>query len=195
MVSVMESGHCVLTQFLISSISIDLVTVRVGSINQYAGGELVKVARIDIQPGYANFLNNLAILTLLTPLTLTPGGKIDAIPLATAEDDAVEGATVTIAGWGLDHDNQSPYKLQHLQSTVIGRAECEYQAGYGYDQVYCLSSAEHKGICTGDAGAGVVSNNKLVGVASFAFGACGTSYPDVSTKVVYFLNWINAIIA
>lgn len=169
--------------------------MRVGSINQYAGGQIVSVQSVKIHPSYGNFLHDIAIITLEKPLKFS--AKIAAIPLATAEDNEAlaEEVNVTLAGWGLQLSGATPYKLQRATLKVLSSHECEYQAGYGYDSVLCLEHGVNQGIARGDEGAGVVVNKKLVGVASFFFGAGGTKFPDVSSRVSYYSNWIADTIA
>ncbi|XP_054088501.1 trypsin alpha [Zeugodacus cucurbitae] len=191
---IITSGH-VVSELGSRAIAVSRVSVRVGSINQYAGGQIVNVESINIHPSYGNFLNDVAIIRLQKPLTFS--AKIAAIALATAEDNEslVEGTEVAVAGWGLQLSGASPYKLQQATLKVLSSHECEYQAGYGYDSVLCLEHGVNQGIARGDDGAGVVVNKKLVGVASFFFGAGGTKFPDVSSRVSYYSNWIAETIA
>lgn len=175
------------------------VTARVGSINQFAGGSIVSVSAINIHPSYGNFLHDIAVLTLSEPLTLT--GSVAKIAFDTPVEgqeveEIAEGTPVKVSGWGLMSNGASAYKLQTTDKLkVLSSPNCEYEAGYGYASVICLSHAENEGICRGDYGTGVVSNNKLIGVASFAFGNCGTKYPDIASKMSYYADWINSIMA
>ncbi|XP_029406606.2 trypsin alpha [Bactrocera dorsalis] len=191
---ILTSGHG-LSALRSIAIAASSVTVRAGSINQYAGGQIVKVQSITIHPSFGNFLHDIAIITLQQPLTFS--SKIAAIALATDEvnDALVEETEVSLAGWGLQLSGATPYKLQVATFKVLSSHECEYQAGYGYDSVLCLEHGVNRGIATGDEGAGVVVNNTLVGVASFYFGGGGTKFPDVSSRVSYYSSWIASTIA
>ncbi|XP_004520157.1 serine protease SP24D [Ceratitis capitata] len=198
--NIIDSAHILtsargLSELGSTAIATSRITVRVGSINQYAGGQIVNVQNVTIHPSFGNFLHDLAVITLEQPLTFS--SRIAAIALATTEDDAglAEGTEVTLAGWGLQLSGASPYKLQQTTLQVLSSHECEYQAGFGYDSVLCLQHGVQQGISSGDDGAGVVSGNKLVGVASFFFGAGGTKLPDVSTRVAYYSEWIANTIA
>ncbi|XP_039958531.1 trypsin alpha [Bactrocera neohumeralis] len=191
---ILTSGHG-LSALRSTAIAASRVTVRVGSINQYAGGQIVNVQSITIHPSFGNFLHDIAIITLQQPLTFS--SKIAAIALATDEvnEALVEETEVALAGWGLQLSGATPYKLQVATLKVLSSHECEYQAGYGYDSVLCLEHGVNQGIATGDEGAGVVVNNTLVGVASFYFGGGGTKFPDVSSRVSYYSSWIASTIA
>ncbi|XP_037818180.1 trypsin beta [Lucilia sericata] len=188
---IVTAAHCV-SSLGATSIESSRVTARVGSVNQFAGGQIVKIRSIVIYPSYGNFLHDIALLKLDQSLVFND--KINKISLTT-DDEIEEGTSVFVTGWGLQETGSSPYKLQYATMSVLSGPECELQAGYGYDSVICLNHTENAGICRGDDGAGVVTGNKLVGVASFSFGSCGTKYPDVSSKISYYRSWINNVIA
>lgn len=135
-------------------------------------------------------MHNIAILKVDQALKF--GDKINNISLANEEDVIEEGTLVSVAGWGLQESGSSPYKLQQVEMPVLSGPECELQAGYGYDSIICLAHPEKRGICRGDDGAGIVSDMKLVAVASFSFGSCGTKYPDITSKVSYYRSWIDS---
>ncbi|EDV99519.1 GH12385 [Drosophila grimshawi] len=173
------------------------LTARVGSINQFAGGDLVDICEVVIHASYGNFLHDLAIITLCEPLTF--GEKINKIALpAPIEEGEVEevptnGTPVYVAGWGEQTDGTSNYKLQKANFNTLGKGPCELDAGYGYDSTLCLARAEKQGVCRGDDGAAVVDDDNVIqGVVSFFWGDCGTKYPDVSTRIVHYLAWIEA---
>ncbi|XP_013112887.2 chymotrypsin-1 [Stomoxys calcitrans] len=189
---ILTAAHCV-SEVATTSIAPSRVNVRVGSINQFAGGQIVPCQSVVIHPNYGSFLHDIAIVGLSEPLQFND--KVNKVSLAFAEDVFEEGTPVTVTGWGLQESGSSPYKLQHVTMSVLSGPECELQAGYGYDSVICLDHPENTGFCRGDDGAGVVSGTKLIGVASFSFGNCGTKYPDVSSKVSFYREWIDGVMA
>ncbi|XP_016970936.1 chymotrypsin-1 [Drosophila rhopaloa] len=173
--------------------------VRVGSINQYAGGSIVNVKSVLIQPSYGNFLHDLALLELDQPLVFSDRIAAVTLPTAAVEEtedqdgDLPNGTPVYVAGWGELSDGSASYKLQKANYNTLSRALCEWEAGYGYASTVCLSRAEKEGICRGDAGAPVVDDQQVLrAVTSFNFGPCGSKYPDVATRVSYYLAWIEA---
>lgn len=169
-----------------------------GSINQFSGGSIVYFSEVLIHPSYGNFLHDLALLTLDEPLVFTDRIKSIALPAKEetgedVEEVPVNGTPVYIAGWGEQLDGSSNYKLQKANFNTLSKPNCQLAAGYGYDSTLCLSSAEKQGVCRGDAGAAVVNDDGiLIGCVSFFFGNCGTEYPDVSTRIAYYLDWIEA---
>ncbi|XP_036319390.1 chymotrypsin-2 [Rhagoletis pomonella] len=171
-------------------ISSSRVSVRVGSINQFAGGRIVSAGNILIHPSFGNFLHNIAIITLEVPLSFTDRIASIAWDKSELSETLADGINVILAGWGLQLSGASPYRLQKTTLSVLSSHECEYKAGYGYESALCLNHGVNQGIGRGDEGAGVVFNHTLVGVASFFFGAGGTEFPDVSCRTAYYSDWI-----
>lgn len=168
------------------------VTMRVGSNNQYAGGYIVKARKIVIHGDYANFLHDLAIIELDSSLEFD--NKVNKINLQEENAAVPEGVQLSVPGWGINENGQVPYKLQEVSMEVMSAKECEKAAGYGYKSVLCLKHKVGSGVCRGDDGAPVIHSGRLIGVVSFAFGNCGSEYPDVATSVSYYNHWINAAI-
>ncbi|TDG42367.1 hypothetical protein AWZ03_011221 [Drosophila navojoa] len=192
----LTAAHCV-SELGAKPISADKLTVRVGSINVLAGGELVDVSAVLIHPSYGNFLHDLAILTLSKPLTFNERVNKIELPEPLEEGEVEEvpanGTPVYVTGWGEQSDGTTNYKLQKSSLNTLSKPHCELQAGYGYDSVLCLARAEKEGICRGDDGGAVVDDNQVLqGIVSFFWGNCGTKYPDISTRIAYYLNWIAA---
>ncbi|KAH8318266.1 hypothetical protein KR074_000232 [Drosophila pseudoananassae] len=198
---ILTAAHC-LSDVGTTPVSTSDVQVRVGSINQFAGGSIVSVKRILIHPSYGNFLNDICLIELNEPLTVSDRIAPVALPSVsegeTEETEAEEeelpnGTPVYVAGWGELSDGSAGYKLQKANFNTLSAPYCELAAGYGYNTTVCLNRAEKEGICRGDAGAGVIDDQKILrGITSFFFGDCGSKYPDISTRVSYYLDWISA---
>uniref|UniRef100_A0A1A9ZF54 Peptidase S1 domain-containing protein n=1 Tax=Glossina pallidipes TaxID=7398 RepID=A0A1A9ZF54_GLOPL len=186
---VITAGHCVQE---VKSIPIDLdrVSVRVGSTNQYSGGKVVDVSSIIIHSECENFLHDMAIIKLNESLEF--GTKINKIELAPKDSEVASGTPVIVAGWGVNANGTHSAKLQYLSMTAISNEECDEQVNYGYESILCLQHPLQQGICRGDYGAGIVAENKLIGVASFSFGPCGSQFPDISSRISYYSDWIKA---
>ncbi|EDX02512.1 chymotrypsin-1 [Drosophila yakuba] len=197
---ILTAAHCV-SSVGITPVDASTLAVRVGTINQYAGGSIVNVKSVLIQPSYGNFLHDIAILELAESLVFDTRIAAIALPTKEEEEEATEdvdaelpnGTPVYVAGWGELADGTASYKQQKANYNTLSRSLCEYEAGYGYESVVCLSRAEGEGICRGDAGAAVIDDDQVLrGLTSFNFGPCGSKYPDVATRVSYYVNWIEA---
>lgn len=163
------------------------LSVRVGSVNIYAGGKIVKVNKVAVHEDYGNFINDLAVVTLAEKLV--KGEKIDFINVATAEP--AQNTEIAIAGWGsTEIGGTNSYRLQKGAGKTISHDECEDSIGFGYEHVLCVTSPAGEGICNGDAGAPAVSKNTLYGIGSFSIGTCATQFPDVYCSLPAYKDWL-----
>ncbi|XP_004520097.1 trypsin alpha [Ceratitis capitata] len=187
---ILTAAHCVVDDNN-KVIDADRISVRVGSVNQFAGGKIVYAETIAVHPSYQYIQNDVAVVTLRTELEV--GSKVSIIALATtaAEEPAV-GAEVTVAGWGEQSSGATPYKLQSVGFTVASEEDCTNGYAGNDESTFCLAHKLKEGSCLGDAGNGVAYNNRLVGVASFVVGACGSRYPEVFVSITHFASWIQS---
>lgn len=163
------------------------LSVRVGSVNIYAGGKIVKVSRTAVHNDYGNFINDIAVVTFAEELVKS--AKIDFIQVATEEP--AEGTEISVAGWGsTEIGGANSYRLQIGTGQIITHQACEDSIGFGYQHVLCVDSDVGKGICNGDAGSPAVSGNIVYGIASFSIGTCATEFPDVYTNLSAYADWL-----
>lgn len=169
--------------------------MRVGSTNQFASGKVHYVETVTPNPEYNEYDHNIAIVSLLIPVT--PSDKIRIIEISkSAADQPPVGANVMVAGWGQQSTLQgdTPFKLQEKTFTVASDEVCLDANENDDDSSLCLAHDLREGSCKGDAGNGGIYNNKLIGVCSFIIGACGSKYPDVFADVSFYSEWIQSII-
>lgn len=164
-----------------------MFTVRVGSLNRLAGGELYQVEKVIVNENYSNFLNDVAIVVLSKPLTLSKSVAI--IDLADKEVPA--GEAVRISGWGrLTQGGILPWRLQYNDLTAISREECKSRIKWDEDSLLCLDHPKGNGACNGDSGGPATYQGKVVGIAGFVYQGCGSSFPDGYAKVFFHKKWI-----
>ncbi|XP_053949118.1 trypsin alpha [Anastrepha ludens] len=187
---ILTAAHCVVDDNN-KVVSSDKVSVRVGSINQFAGGKIVSVSAITVHPSYEYILNDVAVLTLQSELEVSDKLSIIELASSAAQQPAV-GTNVTVAGWGEQSSGATPYKLQSTTFTVASDAVCTNGYANHDETTFCLAHSLKQGSCTGDAGNGAVYNDVLVGISSFVVGACGSRYPDVFVNVTHFASWIES---
>ncbi|KAH8318263.1 hypothetical protein KR074_000231 [Drosophila pseudoananassae] len=171
-------------------------TVRCGSIQRLAGGQLVPLSQIIIHKDYSSSgssgANNLALLELQTPVTLNANTQ----PIALAQERAPAGSQVTFSGWGSSAIEGSPsHALQVATRVSLSQEECYKELYLEQEDLLCLSPSaddtDFSGLCSGDAGAPAVYNNQLVGIASFFAGGCGSGQPDGYVDITQHLDWIS----
>uniref|UniRef100_A0A1I8P6L5 Peptidase S1 domain-containing protein n=1 Tax=Stomoxys calcitrans TaxID=35570 RepID=A0A1I8P6L5_STOCA len=161
--------------------------VRVGSVQYMTGGKLLQLKRIIVHKKYGNFLNDLALLELEQPLQWTDNIK----PIEMADTEVPSGEDVIVSGWGrLWNGGPIPQHLQWNTLKAMSTKECLMAINMGNDSLMCLAHAKDNGVCNGDSGGPATYQGKLVGVAGFVVGGCGTKNPDGYAKVPYHKKWI-----
>ncbi|KAH8291584.1 hypothetical protein KR018_001721, partial [Drosophila ironensis] len=162
-------------------------SIRAGTNDRFSGGSLVNVAEVIVHEEYGNFLNDIALLRLETPLIFS--SNIQPIPLPST--DTPVDADVIISGWGrLKTGGDLPRYLQYNTLKSISTEQCDELIGFDFEGELCLIHPVDNGACNGDSGGPAIYNNEVVGIAGFVVGGCGSSYPDGYARVFYFKDWI-----
>ncbi|KAM7348214.1 serine protease SP24D-like [Cochliomyia hominivorax] len=184
---ILTAAHCVVVGNGVEPYPPQYFQVRVGSIQRTIGGKLLQLKRITVNKSYKNLLNDVALLELEQPLTWTDNIK----PIEMADTEVPSGVDVTVSGWGrLYTDGPIPHRLQWNTLKALSTDECENAINWGYDSLICLAHEQDNGVCNGDSGGPATYQGKLVGVAGFVVGGCGTRNPDGYAKVFYHRQWI-----
>ncbi|WET76871.1 serine protease [Amycolatopsis sp. QT-25] len=171
--------------------------VRVGSKDRTRGGETAKVVKIVVHPGWkwgegapGSKVSDVAMLKLDHP--------VSAQPLQLAGQAARAGDRIRLYGWGSaqpDGDPTNlPKKLQQLDTTVLGAAECA--KGDQSEGEICTDNPHGTdGPGPGDSGSPAVAvvNGvpRLVGGCSRAAGArLPGVFPTIYTSTPEFRKWL-----
>lgn len=132
----------------------------------------------------------MALLELEEPLVFTDNIK----PIELATEEVPSGADVIISGWGrLYTGGPIPHRLQWNTLTALSNEECRaVSSTYEFidNTIICLAHAQDNGACNGDSGGPATYEGKLVGIAGFVVGGCGSNNPDGYAKVSQHLEWI-----
>jgi len=178
---ILTAAHCVINA------DADRLTIRAGSNDRLSGGVLAQVAEVIIHEGYGNFLNDVALLRLESPLIFS--SSIQPIDLPSVDTPA--DVDVIISGWGrIKHQGDVPRYLKYNTLQSISLDRCDELIGWGVQSELCLIHEADNGACNGDSGGPAIYNNQVVGVAGFVWSACGTSYPDGYARVHFHNEWI-----
>ncbi|KAH9490161.1 hypothetical protein Btru_051229 [Bulinus truncatus] len=208
--TILDATHIVTAAHCVTEAS--SITATVGEYDASVVEGTEQVFEIDMVNGVAvnpNFnyddkTNDIAVLTLTTPIDLT---KICATPVCLDPTYQVtSGQKCQIAGWGLLNENSyTPSDiLQSASITAYKGADCaaafpNAPAGYLNAPNSQLCAGEPAGgvdTCMGDSGGplfcldDVTSKWNLVGVTSYGEGCARPGIPGVYSDVSYFYNWI-----
>ncbi len=143
---------------------------------------------------FATFYNDIALLHLPRPATVTP------IALSTAITDA---ATAKVMGWGLMADGESAETLQEAELPLVDNTSCAafYAAqGYTVSPLTLCAGYSDGGIdaCVGDSGGPLVAWDEVsqgwqqIGIVSAGAGCAEPGYYGLYTRVSSFQEWIAA---
>lgn len=170
--------------------------IVVGTSSLSEGGQEYDLSRIILHPNFnSGFDHNLALLEILYELDLYP--NVRPIPIATTTPERNSGL---VTGWGhTQQDGQFSDNLQWIYVETLTNTQCRARFGvvereYVTDAKICTANVEGVGMCVGDAGNALVAGNRVIGMASWGFGGCGSGYPDVYTRMSYYVPWISGIV-
>ncbi|CAF3674026.1 unnamed protein product [Rotaria socialis] len=203
---ILTAAHC--TQSLRSASS---VRVYVGSISLSSTVQIRDVSKIYNHPSYStlNYLNDIAILKLSTPLNIRQAGvdlvclpNISQAILASGEYPNA-GINLVAIGWGVQTENSQTASATLRQVTVQSIAStntyCRNVNLYDSSKRFCagVMPTGGKDTCQGDSGGPLLmftSNNiwEQVGITSVGYGCARPSYPGIYTRVAAYQSWINA---
>ena len=156
-----------------------------------------QVSRIDIHPGYidGDVRDDIAVLTLKTPMNLTP--NVNVIKLSRPYDHYL-GRGCQVNGWGATEWGTTRV-LQNARFSVSPLWSCRifwFSLTGRRDLVnyrdICARSWS-KAVCFGDSGGPLTCNKRLSGVLSWGATDCNTGYPGVFTRVRSYKDWIYEI--
>jgi len=204
---VLSAAHCV------QGTSVTVLRVVAGVHDRTdANGVISNVASYKTHERYnlageGTFGNDIAILTLSTPIAAN-GGNIQYASLPDNNNDLFFDRTCVISGWGrTSSSNILPTFLQKVDITIISTARCNQllapvNGATATDRMVCLfDSVAQTGSCNGDSGGPLNckyptasdSRRVVAGVTSWGIsggGACLQTYPSVYTRTSAYLDWI-----
>ena len=163
-------------------------SVRVGSIDRTAGGQVIAVTQRIVHPAYnpRTSANDIALLQLDTPAV-----GIAPIPVSTVTPAV--GSVVRQMGWGstVSTGNGGSQFLMQLNSDVLPLANCTLNAGAGN---VCVRGTTTASACWGDSGGPATFNGALIGAVSGAGNPLGNpascSVNVLYTNLAQYRNWI-----
>nr|XP_034493006.1 chymotrypsin-like elastase family member 2A [Marmota flaviventris] len=197
---VLTAAHCIS-----SSRTYRVVLGRHSLSTEEAGSLAVKVSKAVVHEKWNNNLaqgNDIALLKLATPVTLTD--KIQLACLPPAGTILPNNYPCYVTGWGrLQTNGASPDILQQGLLLVVDYATCSSASWWGSSVKTTMVCAGGDGVtssCNGDSGGPLncqAADGKwqVHGVVSFG-SSLGCNYyrkPSVFTRVSNYIDWINTI--
>ncbi|CAD6233365.1 GSCOCT00007157001.2-RA-CDS [Cotesia congregata] len=190
---ILTAAHCCVDNDQTMSVYQDM-TVLTGT-NDKSGqqsGQLHKVINIVCHEHYDpknNWINDIAILTLAKSITFNRFQHSIKLP----SRNLPPNTRVMASGWGaltFATPSSAPLILQKLDMRIVSNTECSNALSNNiYPGQICVLKGWGTGVCVGDSGGPLTYNNEVHGIASWVV-PCAEGYPDVFTRVYYYLSWI-----
>lgn len=195
---VLTAAHCVVNEKGGARATPDQVTVAAGTPDVtssvgVASGVVKQVAVVRIHPRYvaSGFFDDVAVLTLSSPLDLSTG-RVAALPMVPSGTVVAPGRAVRITGFGVSGPQAGDFGTLRAVSvrSVIGGSSCANTA----PGAFLCTQGLKKGACSGDSGgtSTIVQGGvrKLVGVTDIADSRCAglnffanVSAPEIRTFI------------
>ncbi len=153
--------------------------------------QIREVASIRRDPLYkiSPTSDDVAILTLATPLELSVAKNAEAISLVTTGATPAPGATLSVSGYGKEQgaegkEHKPNGKLYSTTLTAISSDACREAVGINSAVLLCAQSASSS-TCQGDSGGPLTEGSPAVevGIVDFGLEECPVGEPDVFTNV------------
>nr|KAG5688441.1 hypothetical protein BaRGS_001858 [Batillaria attramentaria] len=162
------------------------------------GGQTRGVSSITQNPGYTYVnsapQNNIAVLGLASSLNLD--SSCSAASFDSNANANYEGRSIDITGFGFTSGGGSPSNsLQKAEMRGMSNADCSTAWGSRVNTAtaICLDSINGASACNGDSGGPASDGSNVVGLASFGAEGCGSSKPNVYTRVAAFKDFISGV--
>ena len=198
---VLTAAHCAI------GLTADQMEVFAGltTVSQRSPGDALQVSAITRNPGFIpapTYANDLALLTLATPVPASTGARTIALPVGVDAGWPASGTPATISGWGVTSPGSSQSSDQLLAGTVTvlaGPGQPCGQYGGAFDPSTTICAGLPDGTvdtCQGDSGGPLVIDvaGKPILAGSVVGGsACAdASLPGVYTRLTAYLPWIRS---
>lgn len=172
--------------------------VRAGATTLYEGGQELLVENILYHPKFSSRTNDYGVALLVLSESVWVANAIP-ISMATNDDAIVEGASLTVAGWGWEefvYYTEFAPTLQVVQIPILGDEACSNAYSIVSDVMFCAAYLEStgRGFCFGDNGGPGVINGVLVGIISFGGGCGDGTNAGVLIRVSKVKDWVDSII-
>ncbi|XP_015435091.1 PREDICTED: chymotrypsinogen A-like [Dufourea novaeangliae] len=196
---VLTAAHCIHNELFNLPIGA-LWTAVVGEWELDSGGRgsaRLPVERVILHERFNNYVHDIALMKLARPAPLSR--VVKTIRLPDPEEELANGHCV-VSGWGRYGPSQSlSTALLEASVPLLDLEKCTKAYGKSVPIRNGHLCAGHtdgsSGSCVGDSGGPLQCRRpdgvwQLAGVISFGSGCARPGYPDVYTRIQYYVKWI-----
>ncbi|GJQ73915.1 hypothetical protein Trydic_g18849 [Trypoxylus dichotomus] len=161
----------------------------------------IPIEKVILHERFHNFQHDIALMKLSRPVKLT-GSRIRAVCLPSRRLAYNDTDLCIATGWGRDkEDGKLAGKLLEVRIPVHDNGLCKKKYGHAVPIRNGHLCAGHvdgsSGTCVGDSGGPLQCARRdgrwfLAGITSFGSGCAKPGFPDVYTRMSYYLPWIKS---
>ncbi|XP_063587215.1 chymotrypsinogen B-like isoform X3 [Penaeus indicus] len=204
---VVTAAHCINNQaFSLPFAPLWSVVVGEWDREEEGGREVLKVERVVIHERFKDYKNDIAMLKLKEDAVFNDHVQPICLPDTDAglDNETFLGIKCVATGWGMRiHGARLENRLKEVWVPVVNNSHCVKIYGMMHsipvkDYHVCAGFTHGgggQGTCIGDSGGPLQCNMLdgrwyLAGVTSFGSGCAKPGFPDVYTRITYYLPWI-----
>ncbi|KAF5300481.1 hypothetical protein FQA39_LY02280 [Lamprigera yunnana] len=162
----------------------------------------IQLEEIILHERFHNFQHDIALMKLSRPVKLAQGSRIRSVCLPTTRLTHNQTDLCIATGWGrAAEDGPLAGKLLEVRIPVHDNAVCrkKYQHAVNIRSGHlCAGHLDgSSGTCVGDSGGPLQCASTdgkwiLAGITSFGSGCAKPGFPDVYTRLSYYIPWIKS---
>ncbi|KAJ3628034.1 hypothetical protein MTP99_015360 [Tenebrio molitor] len=162
----------------------------------------IPVEEIILHERFHNFQHDIALMKLSRPVKLARDSRVRAVCLPPSRLTHNQTDLCIATGWGRDvEDGMLAGKLLEARVPLHDNAICRKKYGHAVSIRSGHMCAGHldgsSGTCVGDSGGPLQCATPdgrwmLAGITSFGSGCAKPGFPDVYTRLSYYLPWIKS---
>ncbi|XP_042677594.1 chymotrypsin-like protease CTRL-1 [Centrocercus urophasianus] len=178
--------------------------VVLGEYNLNSQSESVQVKTVSkavTHPNWNAYTLNNDIMLLKLSSAAQLGSRVSSVCLAAANLALSDTQQCVTTGWGRisTTSNALASRLQQVSLPLVSQSQCRRYWGTSITSAMLCAGGAGASSCQGDSGGPLVyqSGNvwTLIGIVSWGNSNCNVRTPAVYTRVSYFRNWIDQIVA
>ncbi|XP_025161451.1 venom serine protease 34 [Harpegnathos saltator] len=199
--TIISTQHVITAAHCVERKNLGELGVVVGDHDTSTGAEtnatkLYRVKECMIHPYSSGNQNDIAVCKIKGSITYNDKVSPVCLPFQHSRN-SFDDSIVTALGWGLkEFGGEKVNTSQKVKLNVINLSDCKQIYSDITDGNMCIYTPG-KGACQIDSGGPVIwenpitHNSVLVGIISN--GSCATNEPEVSTRVGYYIDWIQSV--
>ncbi|XP_058248949.1 granzyme B-like [Hemibagrus wyckioides] len=196
---VLSAAHCVNETEYPGKVKLEVVLGAHNINKKERQQQRIQVQKFIKHPCYKRKENQNDIMLLKLKSKAKLNKVVQAINLPKKNENLLDNKKCSIAGWGKTSQNSGASDvLREVTLKVQNNSQCKilWQQYFDTDSMICTAPDGRDAFCQGDSGSPLICGNKPQGLAAYTYpdDCLNRNYPEVYTKISYYLPWIKEII-